>query len=153
MVRTHFVRAVGPVVPTNSMAYVLAMVQCMVGVILNVLLFAVIVTKFQKPQPKLVFAERICFATRNGSPVLLMRVGNLRCNTLHDLQLTLTMLVTVQTAEGENRVQMIPLEVSQLATMTAVATFTHKVTRESPLYGMTEDMCRNSAMRLQAVIR
>ena len=54
---------------------------------------------------------------------------------------------------GENRVQMIPLEVSTLATMTAVATFTHEINTESPLYGMTEDLCRNSMMRIQTVIR
>jgi len=68
----------GTVVPGNHAAFAMGILQCALGVLLNVLIFADIVTKFQRPKGKLVFAEKACFATRNGEPVVIVRVGNLR---------------------------------------------------------------------------
>ena len=144
----------GTVYPASQAAFVLGIVQCMQGIMLNVLLFAVIVTKFQRPKGKLVFAENICFATRDGRPVLLIRVGNLRCNALHHPELKLTMLRQHRTAEGESRVLLVPLEVSTSgSTMSATTTFVHEITDSSPVKGLSrEALAEDPTTRFHCVL-
>jgi hypothetical protein len=52
----------------------------LVGVIWNVLIFSVIVTRFQHPQVELVFSKIVCTKTRDGSDTLVFRIGNKRGN-------------------------------------------------------------------------
>jgi hypothetical protein len=46
-----------------------------VGVMLNVFVFAVVVAKFQKPNSDLVWSTAAVVTERNGRPTLLIRVG------------------------------------------------------------------------------
>ena len=51
-------------------------VQQLIGILMNVFLFSVCVTRFQMPQSELFFSQRAIFMTRDGVPHLILRVGN-----------------------------------------------------------------------------
>ena len=142
----------GTVFPVNHVAYALGVLQCFLGITLNVFFFSVVVTKFQRPKGKLLFAERACFTSRDGAPVLLLRVGNLRCNLLHLLDLRVTLLRPHLTVEGEERVTMTPVAFSVPATMSATATFAHAVDEHSPLRGLTRARAAALGVRLQCLV-
>ena len=125
----------GPVAPASGLAFAVGLATCLYGVLLNVLLFSVINTKFMRPRMKLIYADSVCFTTRNGRPCCLFRIGNLRCNTLHNPTLQCAAVRRHVTAEGEHRVQMIPIEIdAPPLTMSAVLTFCHFVDERSPLH-------------------
>ena len=52
------------------------------GLMLNVVCFAVVVSKFQQPRSRLVFASHFCVTKRDGGRVLLIRLANRRCNLI-----------------------------------------------------------------------
>lgn len=139
MAASHIVTmSLSPYELEGSSTYALAVLQCFLGVLLNVFLFAAVVTKFQRPAAHVLFANSVCFCTRYGQPYLLLRLGNLLCNTLHRPELTLTLMRRETTPEGEDFISRQSLEVSCPPTLSAVATFTHRIDDESPLQGLTE---------------
>ena len=52
--------------------------QMALGLMLNVVCFAVVVSKFQQPRSRLVFASHFCVTKRDGKRVLLIRLANRR---------------------------------------------------------------------------
>jgi len=70
--------------PSTYGMYMLGLFQQYFAVILQVTVFSVIVSKFQIPKPDVIFSEKVLVSTRNGNPVLLIRVGNRRANLLYD---------------------------------------------------------------------
>ena len=65
----------GPVLPVSQAGYVLSVFQQVLGVILNVFIFTVVVSKFQKHQPDLVYSSNAVIYKRDGRPALVIRVG------------------------------------------------------------------------------
>ena len=123
----------GTVSPQSDASYALAVSQCFLGVLLNVFMFTFVITKFQRPLAHVVLAEKACVCTRGGELFVLVRVGNLRCNTLHKGEVTMTLLRRKRTAEGESFLDRVSLKVfEQPRTLTAVATVAHKVERSGP---------------------
>jgi hypothetical protein len=119
--------------PQSDASYALAVSQCFLGVLLNVFMFTFVITKFQRPLAHVVLAENACVCTRGGELFVLVRVGNLRCNTLHKGEVTMTLLRRKRTAEGESYLDRVSLKVrEQPRTLTAVATVAHKVERSGP---------------------
>ena len=59
--------------------------QQILGILLNVFLTAVVVSKFMHPIIDLAWTKSAVISYRDGMPVLMMRVANLRCHTLYRL--------------------------------------------------------------------
>jgi hypothetical protein len=112
----------------SDASYALAVAQCFLGVLLNVFLFTFIMTKFQRPLAHMLYANKIAFCTRGGEQFILIRLANLRCNTLHRPEVTLTLLRRRSTPEGEEFVSRSHLAVHEPpVTLTAVTTVSYKV--------------------------
>jgi len=149
----------GTVSPQSDASYALAVSQCFLGVLLNVFMFTFVITKFQRPLAHVVLAEKACVCTRGGELFVLVRVGNLRCNTLHKGEVTMTLLRRKRTAEGESFLDRVSLKVfEQPRTLTAVATVAHKVERSGPgavfedLYGGGKTPEELADLLLQVVV-
>ena len=128
-----FTMGFGTVQPRTDLSYALAVTQCFLGVLLNVFMFTFVITKFQRPLAAMLLADRVCLCTRAGEPFLLLRFANLRCNTLHRADVTLTLLRRRRTPEGEDFVARTRLGLHEPpSTLTAVATVAHRVETEGP---------------------
>ena len=123
----------GTVEPVSDASYALAVSQCFLGVLLNVFLFTFIITKFQRPLAHVLYADKVAVCTRSGERFVLIRVANLRCNTLHRPEVTLTLLRRRSTPEGEEFVSRSHLDVYEPpVTLTAVTTVSYKVPATGP---------------------
>ena len=91
----------GQMEPRSGAAFAMGVLQHLTGLALNVLVFAIVCTKFQHPQSQLVFGDRACIVKRRGVPYLLIRLGNKRCNLIYHPDAKLSLLTPVSTPEGE----------------------------------------------------
>ena len=92
----------GQMEPRSGAAFAMGVLQHLTGLALNVLVFAIVCTKFQHPQSQLVFGDRACIVKRRGVPYLLIRLGNKRCNLIYHPDAKLSLLTPVSTPEGES---------------------------------------------------
>ncbi len=106
----------------------------LVGVGVNVFVFAAVVAKFQSPQKDLVWSTRGVITKRDDVSTLLIRVGNLRCHTLYNPTIRCTLLSRHVTKEGEGFMKKEVVEVMQPATISGVHTIACAVNRKSPLF-------------------
>jgi len=123
----------GPCMPATYSTYIVASLQHYLGLILSVIVLSVVVAKFQIPKPDIIFSKKAVVTTRDGAPVLLIRVGNRRVNLLYETHVAVAMLRFKNTIEGEAYVEYIKLRVHFPPTMTAVATVVHHIDGSSPL--------------------
>ncbi|GBG26881.1 Inward rectifier potassium channel 2 [Hondaea fermentalgiana] len=123
----------GPCLPGSYGLYVLSCVQQFAGIMLNVIVLSVVVSKFQIPKPDIVFSKKALVTTRDGEPTLLIRVGNRRVNLVYETRVSVNLLRFHETTEGENFVGYDTLETSFPPIVTAVATIIHKIDEQSPL--------------------
>ena len=124
----------GTVLPASDEAYLLAIMQQFVGLLLNIFVFTAVVAKFQKPEADIVWSRKVIIANRDEKPTVLIRVGNLRCHTLYNPCIRLTALRQHVTKEGERFMQKQSLEVYDPATISGVHTISHTIDEASPLY-------------------
>jgi len=133
----------GPCLPGSYGLYILACLQQYVGILLSVIVLSMVVSKFQIPKPDIKFSKNGLITTRNGEPVLLIRVGNLRVNLLFETRVQLSVLRPAITDEGESYVEYKQLKVDFPAGMSAVATCVHRIDSSSEL-GKLLRLCPNN---------
>jgi hypothetical protein len=126
----------GTVLPSTQGGYVVAAVGQLCGVLVNVFVFAAVMAKFQAPQADLVWSGQAVITRRDGVPTLLARVGNLRCHTLYNPTIRLTLLRRNVTEEGEGYMQKLECDVVQPATISGVHTIAHSIDEASPLHSV-----------------
>ena len=71
-----------PTHPANG-RFAIATFQQVLGILLNVFCMSVVVSKFMHPVMDLAWSKNAVVSYRDGQPVLMIRVGNLRCHTLY----------------------------------------------------------------------
>lgn len=124
----------GSIVAVEDVGYVVGYFSMLVGVVVNVFVFAAVVAKFQSPQKDLVWSTRAVLTRRDGVPTLMVRVGNLRCHTLYNPTIRTTLLSRHVTEEGEGFMKKEYVEVSQPATISGVHTIACSLKPDSPLF-------------------
>ncbi len=118
--------------------FFLASSQQLLGIIINVLVFTMVITKIQHPTPAIVFSQNALITTRNRQKVLLIRIGNLRCNHIYMPCFRVSVLHHEKTVEGETYMKWLPLQVTEIPMMTAVAIIEHVIDENSPINGISE---------------
>ena len=141
----------GSVFPASDAGFLLATVQQLLGIFINVVLFACILAKFQAPQADIVFSDSCVVADRNRVPHLMIRVSNLRCHTLYNLNVRVSLLQRFVTVEGESYTKVRDLAIQEPPpTMAGVLTLCHVLDSASPLFGLSEaKLAESSQMAIQ----
>ena len=129
----------GPILPETSGAYGWGTAQQAIGIMFNVFVFSVMITKFQRPAPDLVFSEAALVLERDGELHLLLRMGNLRCNLLYHPDVRLSVLRPRRTREGEIFFETASLPLTSVPSVIAgVYTLAHKIDDESPMVNFVD---------------
>lgn len=123
----------GVIEPVSRCAIVAWTIHNVIGIILNVLIFSIIVAKFLSPHGNIIFSKNALISSRNGSPVLLIRVGNLRCNYMLFPEIRLSLHRVRRTLEGESFVSSEDLVVAPPSTLSGSYSICHKIDEESPM--------------------
>lgn len=125
----------GPFSPSDPPSVIVATILQVAGIVSNVFLFSIIITKYQQPNAELVFSDNAIFTRRNGQPYFLFRIANKRCNFLFHPTFFVTLVRKFETAEGESFMKPTPLALeTEPALISGCVTIAHHITPESPLY-------------------
>ena len=129
----------GTVMPSTDGGYLVAFFSMLVGVVVNAFVFSAVVSKFQSPQKDIVWTTRSIMSRRDGVPTFMVRVGNLRCHTLYNPVIRVTLLSRHVTKEGEGFMKKEVVEVMQPATVSGVHTIACPIEPSSPLWAVFKD--------------
>ena len=130
----------GEVNVSTKGAYFAGIVQMALGLMLNVVCFAVVVSKFQQPRSRLVFASHFCVTKRDRKRVLLIRLANRRCNLILHPEIRVLFLTPHATREGESYIGQNELQLETVSSaMTGVLTVSHVIDDKSPLGKYVKD--------------
>ena len=129
----------GTVMPSTDGGYLVAFFSMLVGVVVNAFVFSAVVSKFQSPQKDIVWTTRSIMSRRDGVPTFMVRVGNLRCHTLYNPVIRVTLLSRHVTKEGEGFMKKEVVEVMQPATVSGVHTIACPIEPSSPMWTVFKD--------------
>jgi inward rectifier potassium channel len=127
----------GGMYPVTRFAHLVVTCEAMAGVLSVALITGLTFTRFARPTARVLFADKIVLANRDGVPHLMFRMANARHNQIVDAHLRVMLLVTERTREGEmlRRQVDLPLVREQTAVFFLTWTAMHVVDAKSPFFG------------------
>jgi inward rectifier potassium channel len=138
-VQTSATIGYGGMAPTSIPAHILVIVEAVVGLVLTALSTGLLFAKFGRTTARVVFSQQVALAPMDGTPTLMIRLGNERGNNLVEAIVRVTFSRTTRTAEGMLMYRMLdlPLVRERAPVLSRSWTSLHRVTPDSPLYNET----------------
>jgi len=142
----------GEMYPTTLYGHVIAATEIVGGLGFTAIVTGLTFVRFSRPRPKLVFASNPVVAMHNGTPTLMLRIGNGRPTLLLDATAKLNVLLAAMSSEGKRfpRVQELRLERAHLPAFPLTWTLMHVLDEHSPLHGF--DTARAIAANAQLFV-
>jgi inward rectifier potassium channel len=130
----------GDMYPVSQVANWLVVCEAVVSLILTAVATGLIFSKFSQLQARIAFTNTIAVTPMDGVPTMMFRLGNERGNQIVEALLHVVMIRTVHTQEGMLLYKMFDLNLVRERSQAFTRSWTamHTITKESPLYGMTE---------------
>jgi inward rectifier potassium channel len=127
----------GGMSPLTRFAHVTVAVEALMGILGVALITGITFTRFAKPSARVLFADKIVLARRDGVPHLMFRMANWRRNQVVEAQLRIVLMVTESTREGEmmRRFHDISLVRDRTAVFFLSWTAMHLIDAKSPFHG------------------
>jgi inward rectifier potassium channel len=127
----------GGMMPATRLGHIFVTTEALIGILFTTLLTGLAFAKFARPSARVLFANRVVIAPRDGVPHLMFRLANWRHNLVVEAQLRVTLLRTHTTREGET--MRIPTEIRLVRDRTALFAMSwlpmHLIDETSPFYG------------------
>ncbi|MBL4685445.1 MAG: hypothetical protein JKY37_12695 [Nannocystaceae bacterium] len=132
----------GGMSPQTPYVHALVTAEAMVGVLGFAIATGLMFQKFSRATAMVRFSESIVLTVRDGKPVLMLRLGNVRGNEIIEASLRLTMLKPEVTAEGHSMRRLYDCDLMRTHTPIFVMTWAvvHEIDASSPMYGMTPEL-------------
>src|SRR3982750_1314188 len=110
--------------------------------------------KFSRPTAQFVFSRRAVIAPVNGVPTLMFRLGNQRGNQIVNAQITLVLVRTERTNEGETFYRMLDLKPSRERALSLSRSWNvlHAIDDASPLAGETPASVLEKEVEVQVMV-
>jgi inward rectifier potassium channel len=130
--------------PVSSSANVLVVGESLVSIVFIAVATGIVFARFSRSTEALMFSDHPCIAPMDGTPTLVVRIGNDRKGAIMDAQVRMTLFRTHRTKEGVTMYRMKDLMLARERTPALGRTFTvmHVIDEASPLFGATPDTCR-----------
>jgi inward rectifier potassium channel len=126
----------GGMYPATRYGHVLVAIEAMCGILGLAVITGLTYARFSRPTARVLFSKRATITPRDGVPHLMFRMANWRRNRIVEARLSVTMLVTEVTTEGETLRRQ--LDVPMVRERTAVFFLTwsamHRIEPGSPFY-------------------
>ena len=136
--------------PATLYGHCVAAVEIMTGLAFTAILTGLIFVRFSKPRAKFLFADNPVVTTHNGTPTLMLRVGNGRATVLADARVKISVLISETSKEGTSfrRTHELALARNSIPVFPLTWTIMHEIGPQSPLHGMTEQAFKAADTRL-----
>jgi len=127
----------GEMTPSGHLAHVVVAVEALAGILAVAVITGLTFARFARPTARVLFSKHAVIAPRNGVPHLMFRMANYRRNQLAEAQLSVMVLLTEKTLEGEvmRRPFELPLVRSKNPMFILSWTAMHMIDEASPFHG------------------
>lgn len=127
----------GVMAPQSTYAHVLVTIEALAGILATASITGVTFARLARPTAKVLFSQKAVIAPRDGVPMLQFRMANWRRNQIVEAQLTVMILLTEVTKEGETmrRPAMLKLVRDKNPMFLLSWTAMHPIDADSPFFG------------------
>lgn len=127
----------GGLAPATRYAHLIVALEAIVGIVSFALVTGITFNRFARPSARVLFSNHIVISRRNGVPHLMFRMANWRRNQIVEARLSVVLLVTDRTAEGDVMRRQIDLPLVRERTGVFFLTWTamHLIDQKSPFFG------------------
>jgi inward rectifier potassium channel len=136
-VQTFATIGYGVMAPQSFWGNMLVTVEALAGILASATITGVTFARLARPTAKVLFSEKMVIAMRDGVPHLQFRIANWRRNQIVEAQLSVMVLLTETTAEGETLRRPTPLKLVRDHNPMFILTWTamHPIDEASPFHG------------------
>ena len=125
--------------PQTLYAHILTTIEIIFGMFGLAVMTGLIFVRFSRPTARILFSKSIVIGSLNGRPTLMLRVGNLRAQSMVEAEFRITFSRDEPILEGDafRYFYDLKLHFSRLISFPAALTLRHTIDEQSPLYGET----------------
>jgi inward rectifier potassium channel len=145
----------GHLYPQTLYGHIVTTVEIMSGMFLLAVMTGLIFVRFSRPAARIVFSNSIVIAPFNGKPTLMLRVGNLRQQSMVEVEFRIMYSRDEPIAEGDNfrHFYHLKLAFDRVPAWPAALTLRHTIDENSPLHGATiESLAQQRAVFIASIV-
>ena len=141
--------------PQTLYGHVVTTVEIITGMFGLAVMTGLIFVRFSRPAARILFSRSIVIGPLNGRPTLMLRVGNLRAQSMVEAEFRIMFTRDEPILEGDNfrHFYDLKLHFDRLIAFPAALTLRHTIDEKSPLYGETvESLAASRALFIASVV-
>jgi inward rectifier potassium channel len=141
--------------PQTVYGHIVTTIEIIVGVFGLAVMTGLIFVRFSRPAARILFSKVIVIGSLNGRPTLMLRVGNLRAQSMVEAEFRILFTRDEPIVEGDpfRYFYNLKLHFDRLISFPAALTLRHTIDEQSPLYGETaESLAKSRAMFVASVV-
>jgi inward rectifier potassium channel len=141
--------------PQTMYGHIVTTIEFIVGVFGLAVMTGLIFVRFSRPAARILFSKSIVIGPLNGRPTLMLRVGNLRAQSMVEAEFRILFTRDEPILEGDNfrYFYHLKLHFDRLISFPAALTLRHTIDQQSPLYGETaESLAKSRATFVASVV-
>lgn len=145
----------GHMYPATTYGHVVTSLEIMVGMFWMAVMTGVIFVRFSRPTARIVFTSSLAISSFNGVPTLMLRVANMRHQSMVEAEFRMIYIRNEITKEGDEVRRFYPLKLmsDRLIIFPVALTLRHTIDETSPLFGKTpEDLEREEAFFMASIV-
>jgi inward rectifier potassium channel len=146
----------GHLYPQTLYGNVVTTVEIMMGLFLFAVMTGLIFVRFSRPAARVLFSDKIVIAPFNGTPSLMLRVGNLRQSALANAEFRIMFArdePILEDPAGFRHFYSLKLAFDRLIAFPAALTLRHTIDKTSPLFGATpESLAASNAFFAASIV-
>jgi inward rectifier potassium channel len=144
----------GHMYPNNFYGHTVATMEIITGMFGMAVVTGLIFVRFSRPTARILFSKFAVIGPFDGVPTLMLRVANLRHQSMVEAEFRVMLIRSERTKEDPEVRRFYPLKLDfdRLLAFPAALTIRHRIDEQSPLYGMTAEDLKRTDTRLVASI-
>jgi len=144
----------GHMYPNTIYGHTVATVEIMVGMFGLAVITGLIFVRFSRPIARILFSKVAVVGIYDGEMNLMIRVANLRHQTMAEAQFRMIMIRNEIVKEGEEMRKFYPLKLhfDHVISFPVALILRHRIDQDSPLYGWTPEELKKADTRLFASV-
>jgi inward rectifier potassium channel len=145
----------GHMYPQTLYGHIVTTIEIMSGTFLLAVMTGLIFVRFSRPSARIVFSKVVVIAPFNGKPALMLRVGNVRQQSMVEVEFRITFARDEPIVEDDNfrHFYNLKLAFDRLSAWPAALTLRHIIDEQSPLFDATpESLQAERAVLIASVV-
>lgn len=140
----------GAMYPTSGGANTVMIFESVTSLIITAVATGLIFAKFSRSSARVAFSDHAVIGPMDGTPTLMLRVGNERGNFILEATVRVSLVRTERTREGVTFYRMYDLRLARERSpaMTRSWTVLHPIAEDSPLFGATPETIARDEIEL-----